>query len=261
MTKNQHFIPRFYQKYWECEKQGHLWSYDKKLKTICKRPITANCSEDFLYEADVDSPDNAMENWFGKFETLYSGRYKKLINSRTCISRLSEQDKNLICKFFVNFSARNPKNLYKNPENNLLASHFTLGIDDKKTDRRSINLLLAISEGGMGDILSPEKEILGDFEETLCSCKIQLLYTNEPKIVFCDSIVKEVSCAGEYFFPLCPNMVSRFSFDKNSEDRSVRQMTDEEYRRFILLYSRSRLVKRIYAQSKDVLERITRNAY
>lgn len=261
MTKNQHFIPRFYQKYWECEKQGHLWSYDKKLKTICKRPITANCSEDFLYEADVDSPDNAMENWFGKFESLYSGQYKKLINSRTCISRLSEQDKKLICKFFANFSARNPKNLYENPENNLFAARFTLGIEDKKKDRRSINLLLAISEGGMSEIISPEKEILGDFEETLRSSKLQLLYTNEPKIVFCDSIVKEVSCAGECFFPLCPNMVACFSFDNNIEDRSVRQMTDEEYRRFILLYSRSRLVNRIYAQSEEILERITRNAY
>ena len=261
MTKNQHFIPRFYQKYWECEKPGHLWSYDKQYKTIRQRPITANCSEEYLYEADVDNPDNAMEHWLGKFETLYSGRYKKLITSRTCINTLSEQDKILICKFFSNFSARNPKNVYNNPENNLLAARFTLGIEDKKIDRRSINLLLATAEGGMSDIFSPKEEILGDFEETLRSSKIQLLYTAEPTIVFCDSIVKEVSCAGECFFPLCPNMVAHFSWDKNVEDRTVRRMTDEQYRRFILLYTRSRLVKRIYAQSKDVLEKIIRRAY
>ena len=255
MTKNQHYIPRFYQRYWECETKGCLWSYDKRRGSIRQRPISANCSEDYLYEPDIDNPDNAMENKFGKFEKMYSDPYKSLMDRIACIRKLSEQDKKMICKLFANFSARHPKNLYNNSVNNRRASIYTLGIKDKNIDRRSINLLYASAVGGMSVVFDQENEILSPFEEKLLARRMQLLYTDEPKIVFCDALVKEVCYIAEWFFPLSPTMVAHFSWGNSIEDKTIRKMTEEEYRRFIFLYTRSGLVEKIFAQSKEVLEK------
>lgn len=77
MTTNQHYIPRFFQKYWECERRGFIWELDKRYvsssnKGIRQQAIRSRNSEKCLYEADEMNPTNINENWYNKFETIYS---------------------------------------------------------------------------------------------------------------------------------------------------------------------------------------------
>lgn len=259
MTTKQHFIPQFYQRYWECEKKGFLWELDKRHtngtdKGIRRQAIRTRNIQDYLYEADEDNPDNAIENWYGKFETLYAARYEKLINSRTCLCRISDNDKRMICRLFANFSARNPINLYNSPKNNAIASHFTLGEPNKRIDRRYIQNLVAFTEGGMNEIFGDDQNIYSNFEEELISCKLQVLVTDQPRIVFCNRLSEQVCYYNEYYFPVCPTMVASFSKSDNINDKEIRKMTSEEYKKFIQLYLKNKSVEKIYAINKSVLE-------
>lgn len=261
MTTNQHFIPQFYQRYWECEKMGFLWEFDKRHtngrdKGIRRQAIRTRNSQDCLYEADEDNPNNAIENWYGKFETLYAIRYKNLINSRACLCRISENDKLMICRLFAHFSARNPINLYNNPRNNAVAAHFTLGVPNKRIDRRYIQNIVAFTQGGMFEIFGDDQIMYSDFEKELISCKLQILVTDEPIIVFCNGLIEQVCYPDEHYFPVCPTMVAFFSKSEEIIDRGIRKMTSEEYKRFIRLYLENESVKQIYANNKSVLENI-----
>lgn len=259
MTTNQHFIPQFYQRYWECEQKGFLWELDKRHingtdRGIRRQAIRTRNSQDYLYEIDGDNPDNAIENWYSKFETLYAVRYNNLISSRLCLYRISENDKLMICRLFAHFSARNPINLYNSPRNNAVASHFTIGEPNKKIDRRYIQNLVAFTEGGMNEIFGDNQKIYSHFEKELISCKLQFLVTDEPRIVFCNGLIEQVSYLNEYYFPVCPTMVAFFSKSDDINDKEMRKMTSEEYKRFIQLYLRSKNVAQIYANNKSVLE-------
>ena len=73
MTTNQHYIPRFYQKYWECETKGFVWEFDKRHiknadKGITKQAIRSRNTHKCLYESDEDNPTNKFENWYGTVE-------------------------------------------------------------------------------------------------------------------------------------------------------------------------------------------------
>ena len=259
MTTNQHFIPQFYQRYWECEQKGFLWELDKRHingtnRGIRRQAIRTRNSQDNLYEADEDNPNNAIENWYSKFETLYAVRYSKLINSRLCLCRIPENDKLMICRLFAHFSARNPINLYNSSRNNALASHFTLGEPNKKIDRRYIQNLVAFTEGGMNEIFGDDQKIYSNFEKELISCKLQFLVTDEPKIVFCNRLIEQICYLNEYYFPVCPTIVAFFSKSDDINDKEIRKMTSEEYKRFIQLYLRSKSVEKIYANNKGALE-------
>ena len=267
MTKNQHYIPQFYQRLWECEKKGHIWELDKRHKKnadkgIRMQAIRTRNSQEYLYEADKDNPNNAIENWYSKFETLYAELHRKLIDSRACLCKISDNDKLVLCRLFANFSARNPINLYNSQKNNALASHFTLGESNPIIDRRYIQNLVAFTEGEMITVFGTEKEkwntqMLGEFTRKLYSYNVQILVSPEQRIVFCDNIIEQVSYPDEYYFPIHPTMLAIFSKSQRFEDKSIRQITDREYARFIKLYLENDNVKRIYANRKDVLEHLT----
>lgn len=261
-TANQHYIPRFYQKLWECEKKGFLWELDKSHRNnadngIRKQAIRFRNSQEYLYEADESNPTNIVEKWYGKFENLYSERYKCLISSLGCMCKISARHKLMICKMFANLSARHPKNVYNNAQNNALASHFTLGEPNKRIDRKYIQNLLAFSQGGMYEVFGGgESECLGEFEQKLLSLNIQLLVSDKPNIVFCNSIIEQISYHDEYYFPICPTVLALFSRESKTADGIIRKITLEEYRRFIRLYIDSKEVEQIYANNKLSLEKI-----
>ncbi|MBR3468372.1 MAG: DUF4238 domain-containing protein [Lachnospiraceae bacterium] len=266
MTTNQHYIPQFYQRLWECEKKGHIWELDKRHrknadKGIRMQAIRTRNSQNCLYEADKNTPNNAVENWYGKFETLYAESYRKLIDSRMCLCKISDKDKLMLCKLFANFSARNPLNLYDNRRNNALASCFTLGEPNPVIDRRYIQNLVAFAEGEMIEVFGGENEkgnpeMLGEFTRELYSCNVQILVSAEQNIVFCDYIIEQVSYPDEYYFPICPTMLAVFSKEQDIIDKSIRRITAEEYKRFSQLYLKSTVIERIYANNRCVLENL-----
>lgn len=264
MTHNQHYIPQFYQRYWECERKGFIWEFDKehrngRNKGIRQQAIRTRNSIQCLYEADKDNPTNAVENWYGKFETLYSNRLKALLNRRSCMQMISETDKSMICKLYAHFSARNPMNLYNNRFNNSLASHFTLGEPNPLIDRRYIQNIIAFSEGAMMEIFGGDPEFMGNFERQLQSYNLQILISNQENIVFCDSIISQVRNNKELFFPICPSLVAYFTRNLTACDRMLRKITDDEYMRMIRIYLLNHSVKKIYAKSRSTLEYLYNN--
>ena len=139
-------------------------------------------------------------------------------------------------------------------KNNAIASHFTLGEPNKRIDRRYIQNLVAFTEGGMNEIFGDDQNIYSNFEEELISCKLQVLVTDQPRIVFCNRLIEQVCYYNEYYFPVCPTMVAFFSKSDDINDKEIRKMTSEEYKRFIQLYLNNKSVEKIYANNKSVLE-------
>ena len=245
MTKNQHYIPKFYQKYWECERKGYLWALDKKHNNIRQVAITNNCSAEYLYEADINEPTNIFENYYKtEIEDKYAGEYLSLVNSRNVHSRISASDKAMVCKLFANFSARNSINLYNNPTNNFIASHFIMDTINIERGRRYIQNVMPFSN----DL----------FESKLRSYSIQILTSDKSDIVFCDSLIEQVHYPDEYFFPICPYMTACFSLTDKGRDGLIRKITTDEYDRIIKLYAVDQRVGKIFAKDKSVLENIKR---
>ena len=152
-TSNEHFIPRFYQRYWECETKGNLWMLDIRYPQmqIREKAISKNCSIENLYEGDINNPDNAFERLYGAFENDISTKYKRFIEGRFCLQHISEYNKKLIVRMFANISSRHELNVYRNRQNNVISSMFTLGIEDKRIDHRVMQNFVAISQGGVID--------------------------------------------------------------------------------------------------------------
>ena len=241
MTKNQHYIPQFYQKYWECDRKGYLWVLDKKHNNIRQAAIKSNCSAEYLYEADVNDPTNIFEDIYKtEIEDKYARAYSKLVNSRNVHCRISASDKAMICKLFANFSARNSLNLYNNPVNNFIASHFVIDGSNLKVERRYIQNVMPFSN----DL----------FESRLLSYNIQILTSDKPDIVFCDSLIEQIYYPDEYFFPICPYMTAYFSSTGKGLDGLIRKITTDEYNRMVGLYAVDQRVNKIFARDKTVLE-------
>ena len=69
-------------------------------------------------------------------------------------------------------------------------------------------------------------------------------------------MIQQVSYRNEYYFPICPYIVARFSAFSKYEDKMIKRITDEEYLRFTNLYYKNRIVERIYACSDTVLKEL-----
>lgn len=107
----------------------------------------------------------------------------------------------------------------------------------------------------MGEMFDGVEQSQSDFEKELLSCKLQILISDEPQIVFCNSITEQVCNWNEYFFPICPSMLARFSKSDVSTDGEVRKITSEEYIRFIRLYLRNKRVTQLFANNRLPLEK------
>lgn len=252
MVRNQHFIPVFYQKYWESERQGYVWGFEKNYSNqgIRQFAISHNCSKEYLYEGDSSNPTNTFENLYKEFETRAAKPYSRFVNSRNCIQRVDRDSKELLSDIYSNFSARHERNLYGNLENHRLASFFTLGEKDKTIDRRYILNVISLSNSRVYEGVESE------FGNQLISYNLEVLVSHEPKILFFDCITQQIHYKGEYFFPICPTMVARFTDDENSVDGAVRSIQEEEYKRYIEMYVLHPLVTKVFSSEKDILERI-----
>ena len=113
----------------------------------------------------------------------------------------------------------------------------------------------------MNEIFGDNQKIYSNFEKELISCKLQMLVTEEPRIVFCNRLIEQVCYLNEYYFPVCPTMVAFFSKSDDSNDKEIRKMTSEEYKKFIQLYLESKSVEQIYANNKSVLENMLYNQF
>ena len=85
MVINEHIIPRFYQKYWQCSRDVFLWCLEKKYshQGVRQRPISKNCCEKYVYEADQYHPNNVFEKAYSEYETKYAPFYADLVHMCT----------------------------------------------------------------------------------------------------------------------------------------------------------------------------------
>lgn len=251
-NKNQHVIPQFYQYYWESESKGRLWALCKTedYEKVRLRAIRNNCSYDYVYEGDERNPSNCYDKYYQRYENSISTVYKRFINGMTMTYRIPKEDKRMVCQLFAHLSARNPKNIYGNLINLLLASKYTLGFEDRKVDQRHLLNMIALADSGANG------ETITEFANDLMTYKMQVLITTENNIVFCDSIMQQLYQKNELFFPLCPSMVAWFTRDLRIEDGLIRKISREEYERFINRYIKSNLVYEIYSKDRKILDEI-----
>lgn len=251
MTSNQHYIPRFYQRYWMCEQSGRVWGLEKKYNNIRLKAISKNCSRDYTYEADPSNPNNVIDDCYYEFENKYSDLYKSLIDSRNCSIKLTYEQKRLICRMFSHFSARHPYNVYENPVPGMITSIFTISGNGKTEEEdRFLRNAYALGQG------STLEDSPGDLEEELMTYNLQLLVSDKNDIIYSDCLIEQLYHHSEYFFPLCPNVVALFSGYITCDDCTFRKITNEEYIRFIGYFLFDNRVKFIYSNQKIVLERI-----
>lgn len=258
ITENQHYVPKSYQKYWSINRNGYIWELDKQSYEIRKTTTNSSCSLNYLYEADKTHPDNIFEKKYSHFEQKCGNIYRRLFNARNCLIKISDYDKEMICKIFANFSARHPFNLYGNLNNTILASYFRIETEPKYISIRILQNLIAIM-----NIMPMENNQLrkSEFEKQLLSSNLQILVTSEPKICFCNSLIEQIGTETEWFFPLNPYMLAYFSTNATAENKTIRKITESEYKTYIRLYAFHPLVRYIYATDASILEQIKTDAY
>ena len=240
-TVNSHYIPKLYQRNWECkEAKKHVWQFEKDYQTTKKVAIKNNCSARYLYEPDVNHPTNVFEmKHKQEIEDVYCEKLRSLLKRINCIVNISENDKNIILTLFKNFSTRNPDNLYNNPINNAIVSNFTLGDTDKEREKRFLLNILPFT-----DISS------------LDGYKVELLYSPQGYICFSDCITIESQYYDEMYFPLSPYVVAFVSKSARSIDKNIRRITVREIDSIINMYIASDKVKRIYSDKKQLIDYI-----
>ena len=125
MTKNQHYVPRFYLRNF-ADKNGYLWAYDTQNDCIKKVKPESICSEKYLYETKFENASeqagkyvipNDIEKIFSKYEYEFSRLIKKI--KAICVP---EQNKNVLIlhtvekeiffSFIANLCIRNPLNMH-----------------------------------------------------------------------------------------------------------------------------------------------------
>lgn len=226
---------------------GYVWTLDKKFNSVRQSPIKSNCSLKYIYEADEESPTNLFENQYRReIEDKYGKDYARLVKARVCLQYINLTDKKMLGRLCSNFSARNPVNLYLNMRNQMLVSNFTLGSGiDKRIEKRWLLNVIPFSES--------------NFEEELMKCGVNVLFSDEPIIIFGSCPIEQVNYEREYYFPICPYMLAHFSMKYKANDGVIRKISDDEYKRFIELYVKSKYIRQLYASKRDVLIDIQKN--
>ena len=238
LTRDDHFIPQFYQNSWECsEKRKHVWRFEKKYLSVDTVAIKKNCSEEYLYEADKNAPDNVFEKKHKQeIEDVYCVKLKSLLDRINCIVNITDEDKEAIITLFENFSSRHPDNLYKNPINNAIVSHFTIGDSNEEREKRFFLNILPFT-----DIIS------------LDAYKVELLFSPQGYIVFSDCITIGNQYSDEMYFPLSPYVVALISKSDGCIDKSIKRITAREIDSLINLYIASGKVTRIFSNNKQLI--------
>lgn len=177
MTKNQHYVPRFYLKNFanSCK---CLYAYNIKDKRIISTTPESICLENNLYETELKDAnekmgkyviENDIENKFCKHE----GNYNKLIEKikSICVQNQNEDalilnssdEKELLYSLIANLIVRNPKNIgyLNNLQGNIRNSGEYQTID---------NMLKQMDIGGTESIFIAAQKRVGlteDFENSV----------------------------------------------------------------------------------------------
>ena len=243
MTKNQHFIPQFYQRFWKCE-DNYIYRLNKKTGRIDKVSIKNNCSKDYLYEPDINKPNNFFENNYSEKENEYSKSFSTLIPilESGLKLKLSDKDRRTISGFIGNLISRHPDSIDEAFKSKFL-DIFTIGLDDKVVEKKYVSLVFSTVQ---------EKEI-SDF-----------LYSLNIRIIKCNNLAKNIVCFSNkifsfkdnknnffLYFPLSPNLLLKF--DNSSLNVSYGNFEVNEF--FNALCFR-KSIKEIYANNKEILELI-----
>lgn len=132
ITKNQHYIPQFYQKSWDSG-GDRLYRYSKWKDQITQVAIRHNCSDRYIYEADKERPNNAFEKGYQELEDELAQPYKDFIGGvvEASTEKISVHDKILIYRLYVNFVTRNPQYIYENGLYKRLAMSYSIKDSDK----------------------------------------------------------------------------------------------------------------------------------
>ena len=126
MTKNQHYVPRFYLRNFTAG-DGYLWVYDIQNKRIKEVTPESICAEKYLYETQFEHANekmgkfvvpNEIENIFSRYEGQFSNLIKRI--QEICVSNqnknaliLNTSEKDMLISSIVNLFLRNPRNMEK----------------------------------------------------------------------------------------------------------------------------------------------------
>ncbi len=116
MTKKQHYVPKFYMKYWVCDESREIYYLNLKEKRIGHSSPKSICVKDYQYEIGKIRNEymcpNKFEDEYGKLETQVSDELRRLFpimdgnNSEALI--FSDEEKELLRKFVLTMFLRNP---------------------------------------------------------------------------------------------------------------------------------------------------------
>ena len=100
ITKNQHFVPRFYLKRFARDGQVHV--FDVRAKRIAKpRSYTSVCYEKFFYAAQTGVQDDVSQTYedvFGQIENVIANALPEIIE-RTIACQLTDDDLGVLAYF------------------------------------------------------------------------------------------------------------------------------------------------------------------
>ena len=76
---NQHYIPQFYQRYWDAGEK-RVYRYNKKGDRLSLKPVSIrrNCSEHRLYEPNKNNPHYVFEDIYSKKRTANISNARKM---------------------------------------------------------------------------------------------------------------------------------------------------------------------------------------
>ena len=255
ITKNEHFIPRFYQKLWESkESKGYVWCFNTELRNVFKTSIRYACSKNYCYEPNEQNPNNSFEKMYGKFESEFAPKYKRLINNISeicCLYKITQEDKETICKLYAHLSARHPDNVY-GLKTLVITSGFTLDIEDFKEDRRTLQNIYSLGKSGIFN------EFKGNFEKILNQQNIEILLSDTPNIIYTDCITNKIKTK---YLPLSPYVLAKFSAKDTNADRVIRKITEKEHKEFLKEYVQNGYTTKLFASNKEILEDIKENTF
>lgn len=110
ITINQHFVPQCYLKEFTTKADWKTFVYNKKWELLKNKYIPKSILfKELLYEFNLKSPDNKIENFFSKLENEYSILSKKLLSlSDPNNFNLSNEEQITLLLFVLRLSLWNP---------------------------------------------------------------------------------------------------------------------------------------------------------
>jgi len=222
-TKNQHFVPRFYLKYFADSKR-RIWVFDKINRIIFNPSIENIASKNFFYDnIELDSKYNEaqyLEKLYSKIESEFAPKYNDFINRVLSFENyiITEKDKEAFSKYLISQIDRTNEHreeatqLYKHHRKLLIETGCSLdllkqmGFEAEEMDSQTLHLESIIA--GIDNIDMYAEMLCDHIWIVLKNDTTQPFYTSDNPIVKQIHIENEDGFASpgiEIAFPLTPN--------------------------------------------------------